>query len=49
MIDTERIVSTKPSGRAFRAMFSTHVLKFNTKAGGEILLFAHGTQIGFSP
>ena len=45
LIDSERAVFTKPSGRAFTATFCTHILKFNTKAGEETILFLPGTQI----
>ena len=49
LIDSERAVFTKPSGRAFTATFCTHILKFNTKAGGKTILFLLGTQIDLAP
>ena len=49
LIDSERAVFTKPSGRAFTATFCTHILKFNTKAGGKTILILLGTQIDLAP
>lgn len=49
VLDSERAVFTKPSGRAFTATFCIHILKFNTKAGGETILFLLGTQIDLAP